>query len=260
MLRPIPDLPAGIIGVAGEGRVTGADYRETWRPLLARARREGRRLRVLYRLGPDFDGFTGGPLWEDLRLGFEYLHDFERCAVVSDREPLRIASELAGVMVPCRVRAFEGDEEAEAMEWLTSSGGGESLSFRLLPECGVLLLEPDGSTTREDVESVQEALDSWADENGENGRIDALVIAAADPSIWRSPASVLRHWQLLRDDGPRLKRVAVVAEGAGGDLMSAIGDAFTSADLRRFEPGRRAEAISWAARGTPSIPDPAPAR
>lgn len=249
MLTSMPDLPEEIVGVTAEGQVTGADYRRTWRPLLAAARQAREDLRVLYHLGPEFDGFTGGALWEDLRLGFEYLHDLERCAVVSDRQPLRVAAELAGAMVPCSVRAFEEDEMDEAVEWLTSSEE-EALSFRILPECGVLLLEPDETTTREDVAEVQEALQAWSTEHD---RIDALVIVPVDGSVWKSPAEALRHWQLLCDTDGRLERVAVVADGATGEIVSAVGDTFTSAEVRAFDASHRAAAVSWAAgRRTPA--------
>jgi len=241
MLRSIPDLPSGIVGVAAEGRVTGADYRTIWRPLLAAARRENERLRVLYRLGPDLDGFTGGALWEDLRLGFEYLHDLERCAVVSDGKSLRVASELAGAMVPCQVRTFEQDAEEAAVEWLMSSDHADGLAFRLLPECGVLLLKPANRTVREDVEEVKQALDAWSEEDG---GIDAMVIVPTDPSSWLGPGSMLEHWHLL-GAADRLERVAVVADRAA-ELTSATGDAFAASEVRGFAPERRAEAISWA--------------
>ncbi len=80
MLEKLKDMPSGIDGLRAVGKLSKEDYDEVMEPLLAGARREDRRLRFLYQLGPDFDGFTAGAAWEDAKLGLHYMRLFEACA------------------------------------------------------------------------------------------------------------------------------------------------------------------------------------
>lgn len=84
MIDRLRDLPAGVDGVGARGKVTKEDYERVLQPILDEARSQGRRIRLLYHFGPEFDGFTAGGAWEDARLGLRYLRLFERCAIVSD--------------------------------------------------------------------------------------------------------------------------------------------------------------------------------
>ena len=84
MLEKLRDMPSGIDGVRAVGRLSKEDYDEVMEPLLAGARRAGRRLRFLYQLGPEFQGFTAAAAWEDAKLGLLYMRLFEACAVVTD--------------------------------------------------------------------------------------------------------------------------------------------------------------------------------
>lgn len=45
--------------------MTREDYEKVLEPLIDEARREGRRIRFLYQVGPEFAGFTPGAAWED---------------------------------------------------------------------------------------------------------------------------------------------------------------------------------------------------
>ena len=53
-------------------------------PLLDEARREGRRIRFLYQVGPEFEGFTPAAAWEDAKIGLHSVRLFDGCAVVTD--------------------------------------------------------------------------------------------------------------------------------------------------------------------------------
>ncbi len=244
MLTPIEGLPDGVLGVRAEGTVTGDDYRLVLRPLLAEARRGGVGVGLLFHLGPDFEGFTKEAAWEDLRLGLEYLHDLERCAVVTDHVGVRAAAKLAGAMVPGDVRTYSDAERSDAVRWLAGAPERPAISFRLLPECEVLLVEPTAGASGEDFARVREVADEWLEADGE---VRGLVIHADDLSAWTRPGTVLGHWRLIRDHHRELDRVAVAVGGSAGALVSAAGEHFSHADVRHFAPDQRARAISWAA-------------
>jgi SpoIIAA-like len=130
MIRSIQDLPQGIDGLDALGRVSKKDYDLCVVPLVEQARKERRRIRLLYRFGPDFDGFTAGGVVADAMVGLRNLRRFERCAVLSDVGWLRKSARLCGRMMPCPLRVFGASEVSEAVAWLGTTDrapGGQPL-------------------------------------------------------------------------------------------------------------------------------------
>ncbi len=137
MLERLKDLPRGVEGLKAVGKLSKDDYEQVMQPLLDEARDEGRRLRLLYQFGPEFEGFTVGAAWEDARIGLQSLRLFDGCAVVSDVGWIRDSTSLAGFMLACPVRVFENRERSAAAQWLESLPEGAAATHRLIPESGV---------------------------------------------------------------------------------------------------------------------------
>ena len=84
MIEKLKDLPRGIDGVRAIGKISKEDYEQVFVPFLDEARREGRHIRFIYQIGPEFEGFTPGAAWEDAKIGIHFLRLFDGCAVVTD--------------------------------------------------------------------------------------------------------------------------------------------------------------------------------
>ena len=67
MLRPLSDLPSGVIGFEAVGEVHSDDYRDVLRPAIDSAAAAGP-VRFVYVLGPEFTGYSAGASWEDSEL------------------------------------------------------------------------------------------------------------------------------------------------------------------------------------------------
>ena len=106
MIEILKNLPDGIDGVQAIGKISKEDYEKVFVPLLDQARREGRRIRFLYQLGPEFEGFTPGAAWEDAKIGLQSMRLFDGCAVVTDLGWIRELTRMAGFLMPCPVRVF----------------------------------------------------------------------------------------------------------------------------------------------------------
>jgi hypothetical protein len=76
-MRMIDDLRDGVVGIEAHGKVTGEDYETVLIPVVERALQAHRKIRFLYRIAPDFTGFTGTALWDDARLGMRHLGEWE---------------------------------------------------------------------------------------------------------------------------------------------------------------------------------------
>lgn len=243
MIERLRDLPAGIDGLRAKGKVTGEDYETVVQPALDEARSQGRRIRMLYHLGPEFDGFTAGGAWEDARLGLRYLRLFERCAIVTDVGWVREASRLVGAMMPCPVKVFGNGDRPEALAWLASRTTGAALAHRLLPEAGVLVVEPDRPLRGEDFDALAMTVDPWIEAHGE---LRGLVVHAREFPGWENLGSLVRHLRFVRDHHCSVRRVALSAGGQLATLAPGLAEHFVKAELRHFGYEELDRAIAWA--------------
>ena len=118
MMKELSDLPAGVIGFEASGKIRAEDYRDVVLPALERAAATGEvRFVMVMR---DFDGMSGGAVWQDLKVGIEHLRAWKRIAVVTDITWIRDLTSLFGWMTPGEVKTFRIAELAEASEWAAS--------------------------------------------------------------------------------------------------------------------------------------------
>ena len=84
MIRLIDGLPDDVVAVSGVGEVTSDDYTSTLDPAIDAALEKHDKIRLLYVLGEDFDGYSGGAMWQDTKVGLSHWTSFEKIAVVTD--------------------------------------------------------------------------------------------------------------------------------------------------------------------------------
>jgi hypothetical protein len=118
MVEPIPDLPDGVLGFTAKGTVTASDYENVIVPAVEALFDRKGKIRFLYHLGDDFEGFEAGAVWDDAKLGLKHIAGWERMALVSDVEWIRGAVRLVGLAIPGHVRVFHSGELAEARRWI----------------------------------------------------------------------------------------------------------------------------------------------
>lgn len=243
MLQRIDNLPREIWGVRAIGKVSKSDYESTMLPELEAARRTGHRLRLLYQFGPEFEGFTASGAWEDARLGVQYLRLFERCAVVTDIDWLRTATKAAAVMMPCPVKVFTNGELNGAVAWLIAELQ-PSVSYRMLPDRGVLVIEPHGPLAAHDFDVLSAETDAWI-ESGD-APLRGIVIHARRFPGWENLGSVLRHVRFVRDHHRKIARIALATDAAMAGAAANLADHFVEAKTKRYGYEDLDCAIRWA--------------
>ena len=115
MLNEITDLPPGVIGFEVSGKLESGDYRDILMPALQTAAANGE-VRVVIVI-PKFDGFSGGALWQDLKMGVEHWGKWKRIALVTDVEWMIHGTQLFGWMTPGEVKHFSLADRAAAGAW-----------------------------------------------------------------------------------------------------------------------------------------------
>jgi hypothetical protein len=123
MLRRLSDMPAGTIGFEAEGEVEDDDWEDAVEPVLRREIADGRRVRLLYVLGPRAHRVEGDAMRADVGFRARYAKSFERVAVVSDEDWIRPALRALSFLLPGRAQGFRVSELRAAKAWLAEADG-----------------------------------------------------------------------------------------------------------------------------------------
>lgn len=232
-----------VLHVRAVGKLTREDYEEV-RPSLDTALTQLDDNPVLVLVdATELEGWERGAAWEDLKLGLNHRHDFERIAVVADKEWLQEASRFSGWFISGEVKGF-GDRHS-ALDWLVSRDLGDEagpLRISLDPEKGVLTLEPVGRLTKEDFDEVAAVIDPYIEAAG---KLQGVVIMTREFPGWESFGALLSHLKFIRDHHKKVARVALVTDAVIGKLFESIGSHFISAEAAQFPFDDSAEAQRW---------------
>ena len=242
MLQSIEMPRDDMVGFEAKGKVTAEDYQSILHPLVDDARAQGRRIRFLFHLGRDFEGFTAGAGWEDFKLGFRHMRTFERCAVVTDVDWVAHASRFFGAMIPCPVKVFANAAIDEAKHWLASDEG--RLSHALDESTGVMTVEISHPLSSEDFEDLTNAVDDLLERGG---RLQGLVIHARKFPGWENLGSLISHIEFVKNHHRKIRRVALCADGTLPSLAPQVAKHFVAAEIQHFDYDRLDEARTWAA-------------
>lgn len=120
MVERMGDMPAGVIGLRGSGKLTKEDYTEVLEPALKEAMDSGE-ARVVFLL-TDFEGLEPSAAWEDVKtgLGVEIANreKWKRLALVTDVDWVAKAMRAFGWAMPGELRVYDQlDKLDEAKAW-----------------------------------------------------------------------------------------------------------------------------------------------
>jgi hypothetical protein len=119
VITKIPGLPDNVIGFSASGTVTSKDYESILIPAVEEKLAERAKIRLLYHLGADFSGYELAAMWDDAKFGLRRLTAWERIAVVTDIDWIRMSVKVFGFAMPGHVRVFENDGLSGAIAWLS---------------------------------------------------------------------------------------------------------------------------------------------
>lgn len=251
MLEKITDVPPGIEGIKAVGKISKEDYERVFKPLVDDALQQGRRIRLLYQIAPDFHGVTPGAAWEDVKIGLRSLRLFDGCAIVTDIGWIRELTQVIGFLMPWPVRVFSNEERDKAIEWLSSLPEGPGVSHRLVPESELIVIEVKEPLRAQDFDALALTADTWLETHGE---LHGLVVHARQFPGWENVGSLVRHVRFVRDHHRKVKRVALAADSKLATLAPRLAEHFVQAEVNSFGYDELDEAIAWAAAPTDQRP------
>ncbi len=121
MIEMLEGFPESVVAAVAKGRLTKRDYDETLVPAIEAAFKRREKVRCYYELGREFSGMDAGAAWEDFRVGVAHLSSWERVAIVTDVDWIRLAMNAFRFLVPGEIRVFPTGEASEARRWITTN-------------------------------------------------------------------------------------------------------------------------------------------
>lgn len=119
MIEVLADMPEGVTGIRVSGRLEGDQLREV-KPMVETMLNTDE-IRIVEVIGPDYEGFGPGGLFEDLKLAFgtvlPHHSAFKRIAVVSDKAWVGHTLHALSWMIPGELAVFKLDELEQAKAW-----------------------------------------------------------------------------------------------------------------------------------------------
>ncbi len=107
-----------IVEIHVSGKLDTADY-ELFTPRVESLIQQHGKIRMLLYLH-DFQGWTAGALWEDLKFDWKHFSDIERLAMVGESKWQEGMASFCKPFTTAEIKYFNHDQLAEARQWIES--------------------------------------------------------------------------------------------------------------------------------------------
>jgi hypothetical protein len=119
MIRVVEGLPNGVVGFEAVGEIRSDNYKTVLDSALDSALACNDRIRLLYVLGSEFEGFGEESMLEDATASVSHWTKFEKIAFVSDHKTYSDGIKALGWIMPGRLRTFSVADRLDAETWVT---------------------------------------------------------------------------------------------------------------------------------------------
>jgi hypothetical protein len=117
MLEIMPESQENILGVKATGKLTSREFQEVLVPRLKAIIKEHGRVRLLFCLDEDVQGWDLAALEHD-GFGRNDLQSFKKVAVVGASWQINLQMKMLALLLSGEVRNFSRDELYEAWAWI----------------------------------------------------------------------------------------------------------------------------------------------
>jgi len=121
MIEVMKGFPEHVVALKYSGHVTKGDYERILIPAVENALKLHGKLRLLFRVGPEFELIEPGAVLEDIKVGFAHLSHWERVAVVTDVGWLKGAVRAFAFLIPGQIKFFSLSDTETAYRWIAES-------------------------------------------------------------------------------------------------------------------------------------------
>lgn len=116
MIQPIDLQDDRVFAFRVNGKITTEELKPMADKLTERIRQYGK-MRV-YAEYVGVEGVTPRAVWEDLKFDFAHLTDFDKAALVTDKQWMNLSAGLVNLVPGLEVKLFSFDEQEQARQWI----------------------------------------------------------------------------------------------------------------------------------------------
>ncbi|MCB1310809.1 MAG: STAS/SEC14 domain-containing protein [Sedimentitalea sp.] len=117
MLEPMESSSNGVLAFRAVGKITDEDYKSALIPAVEDQIKTQGKARLVYVIGPEFESYGGKAMLDDALFGVKHWRDFERIAVVTDRDWIANAMRIFMPLMPAQTKLFHTNELKDALAW-----------------------------------------------------------------------------------------------------------------------------------------------
>ncbi len=118
MIKIMKDLPANVLGISAEGKLTADDYVTIIIPALEEKLKSNKTFRLLYYIGPDFTGIELGALFDDIKVASKHISALERIAIITDNVMINSFAKMFRHFISAESKVFNNKDLEEAKKWI----------------------------------------------------------------------------------------------------------------------------------------------
>ena len=241
-METLPGLGEHVVGVRARGKVTAEDYQDVLVPAVEAATEDGKRARLLYVLGPEYEGFEVGALLQDAKVGLGHLTDFERIAVVTDRDWIANALRATAFLIPATIKLFTPDQLEDAKRWIMEPTPDPlSIETALDGDTALLRITLRGAL---DAETERELVETAGRSIAQAAKV-RLLLHAKDFEGWSELKALWMHIRFVAGVRTKIERAAVVGHATWQRRLIATARATLGVPVRFFEEADLAQAEEW---------------
>jgi len=243
MLTIIEGLPDHVIGIRINDKLRADDYETQLIPLVNEKLKEHPKLDLLCCIDGEWKGMEAGAVWQDLRLGLGRIGHWARMAIVSDIKWMENAIKLFRVFSPGELRHFDGDDYADAREWVCERDRAR-INIKLDDDAGILVLEPGGdkALSEDDFEAVGKTVSNYLEDHAQ---LRGILIHSRQFPGWQSVGALFAHLKFVNSVHNKISKIALVTNSPMGTFADRVLDPLMLAKVRKFDYDERDEAMSW---------------
>jgi len=116
------------------------------------------------------------------------------------------------------------------------------ISFELLRDEGILVVEPKGTLEAADFAALTREVDPYIEKQG---KLHGLLIQSKSFPGWGDFGALISHLTFIRDHHHNIERVAAVTDSAFLANAPRIAAHFVKAEIRHFDFSDRDAAMEW---------------
>lgn len=116
------------------------------------------------------------------------------------------------------------------------------ISFIIMREEGIVIIEPAGALEGSDFERLTREVDAYV---AEKGTVNGLIIHTREFPGWESFSAFTHHMKFVKNHHQKIKRVAVVTDSKFMSVAPNIANHFVSAEVKHFPYSDMDAAKEW---------------